>query len=120
MDNIKIGDIVKCEVSGITDYGVFVKVNDEYSGLIHISEISEKFVSSIERLYIIGDVIEAKVLEKDEEKKQLKLSIKENKENKCKKKKIEEKGEGFKPLKENLEKWVKEKLVELEKNSKTP
>ena len=32
----------------------------------------------------------------------------------------EEKGEGFKPLKDNLERWVDEKLQELEKNSKTP
>ena len=117
MENIKVGDIVKCTVTGVTDYGVFVKVNDEYTGLVHISEISEKFVSSVERLYIIGDIIDAKILEIDEDKKQVKLSIKENKENKKKKRKIEEKGEGFKPLQENLDKWVQERLKELEKNA---
>ena len=115
-----VGDIVKCKISGVTDYGVFVKLDDDYNGLVHISEISDRFVSSVERLYITGDVIEAKVLEVDEEKKQVKLSIKDYKENKKKKKKIEEKGEGFKPLKENLDKWVQEKLKELEKNAKTP
>ena len=120
MSDIKVGDIISCEVSGITEYGVFVKVNDEYSGLVHISEISNKFVSNIERLYIIGDVIEAKVIEIDEEKKQIKLSIKDNKNKKNKNKKIVEKGEGFKPLKENLDKWVEERLKELEKNAKTP
>ena len=119
MNNIKIGDIVRCEVTGVTDYGIFVKLDNEYSGLVHISEISERFVSSVEKLYIIGDVIDAKVIEIDDDKKQIKLSIKKNKENRRKKKKIEEKGEGFKPLEENLNKWVEERLKELEKNAKT-
>ena len=116
---MKIGDIVKCEVSGITEYGIFVKLENEFSGLIHISEISNKFVNNIEKLYILGDVIEAKVMEIDEEKKQVKLSIKENKSKKKKKPKIIEKGEGFKPLKENLDFWVDEKLKELENRAKT-
>ncbi len=120
MDIIKIGDIVKCEVSGITEYGVFVKLDNGYSGLIHISEVSEKFVSNLERLYITGDIIDAKVIEIDDEKKQVKLSIKDNKVPRKRKKGIEEKGEGFKPLKEKLNYWVKEKLNELEKKSKTP
>lgn len=115
MESIKIGDVVKCEVTGMTNYGVFVKTEDDYTGLIHISEISDKFVSSIEKLYIAGDIIEATVIEVDDEKKQLKLSVKEiNKKNK-KKKGITEKGKGFEPLKENLDKWVEEKLKELEK-----
>ena len=119
MKEIEVGNVVKCEVSGVTDYGVFVKVNNIYSGLIHISEISEKFVSNVERLFIIGDIIEAKIVDIDEEKKQLKLSIKENKEKKRRNKKIEEKGDGFKPLKENLDMWVKERLKELEKTTKS-
>ena len=36
------GDIVKGVVSGIEPYGIFVKVDSDYSGLIHISEISKK------------------------------------------------------------------------------
>ena len=115
MENIKIGDTIKCEVTGLTNYGVFVKTDSEYTGLIHISEISDKFVSSIEKLYIAGDIIEATVIEIDEEKKQLKLSVKDiNKKNK-KKKGIAEKGKGFEPLKENLDKWVQERLKDLEK-----
>jgi len=115
MENIKIGDIVKCEVTGITNYGVFVKLENGYDGLIHISEISDKYVNNIEKLYLLGDVIETKVIEIDEEKKQVKLSIKVLDKKDKKKKKIEEKGEGFAPLKENLNKWVQEKLEELKK-----
>ena len=66
MSKYKKGDIVKCCVTGLTDYGVFVKVDEEYGGLIHISEISNKYVSNIERLFIEGDNFEAKVLEVDE------------------------------------------------------
>ena len=117
---MKVGDIIKCEVSGITEYGVFVNLDNGYSGLIHISQISGKFISNIDKLYIIGDVVTAKIIEIDEEKKQVKLSIKDNEVKKKKKKVIEEKGQGFKPLKEKLDFWVKEKLKELEKNSKTP
>jgi general stress protein 13 len=114
MENIKKGDVIKCEVTGVTNYGVFVKTDSEYTGLIHISEISDKFVSNIEKLYIVGDIIDATVIEVDEDKKQYKLSVKDlNK--KKKKKQIVEKGQGFAPLKENLDKWVQERLKELEK-----
>ena len=120
MKDVKLGDIVSCEVTGITKYGVFVKLENGYDGLVHISEISKKFVNNIERLYIEGDIIEAKVIEIDEEKKQIKLSIKD-KDGKLKKKKgLVEKGDGFLPLKENLDTWVKEKMEELQKKSKTP
>ena len=120
MSKYKKNDIVKCCVTGLTDYGVFVKIDEEYSGLIHISEISNKFVSNIERLFIEGDNFEAKVLEIDEVKKQIKLTIKGQKSNLKLINGLEEKGSGFAPLKENLDKWVKERLNELEKNSKTP
>ena len=101
MKKYKIGDVVECEVTGITNYGVFVKLGSEYTGLIHISEISNRFVNDIEKLYIMGEVIEAKILEIDETNKQIKLSIKQN--------------EHFK---DNLEIWVREKLKDLEKVSK--
>ena len=120
MDNLKIGDSVKCEVTGITTYGVFVKLDNGYDGLIHISEISDKFVSNIEKLYIAGDIIDAKIIEIDDEKKQVKLSVKESNKKNRKRKPIEEKGQGFEPLKSKLDEWVKEKLDELEKKTKTP
>ncbi len=116
MDELKKGQIIKCEVTGITNYGVFVKLPNGYDGLVHISELSDKYVNSVKKLYIEGDYIEAKVLEIDDEKKQVKLSIKKNKVNTKTKKSIEEKGKGFEPLKENLEKWIQEKLNDLNKS----
>ncbi len=106
-------EIVKCEITGITDYGIFVKLENDYTGLIHISEISDKFVNNIGDTYLLGDVIEAKVIEVDDEKKQVKLSIKKG--NKKRQDFLQEKGHGFEPLKDNLDTWVQEKLDELSK-----
>ena len=53
-----------------------------------------------------------KVLSVDEENKQVKLTIKEKKQKKF----LEEKGAGFAPLKENLDRWIEEKLEDLKKN----
>ena len=71
-----VNKIVKGKVQGITKYGIFVKLDDAYNGLIHISEISDGFVKNIEDYVKINDVINVKILEVDEEKKQIKLSIK--------------------------------------------
>ena len=42
--DFNLGDIIEVTVTGIENYGIFVSVNDEYTGLIHISEIDNNFV----------------------------------------------------------------------------
>lgn len=100
------GEIIKAKVTGIKDYGAFVKA-DDYDGLIHISEFSDDFVKSISSIVNVGDVIDVLVLDIDKETKKLKLSYK--KANMVDKKvlkytKIEK---GFKSLEENLDNWIK-------------
>ena len=56
MSNFKVNDEVTGIVTGIESYGIFVNV-DEYSGLIHISEISENFVRNVGDFAIVGDKI---------------------------------------------------------------
>lgn len=73
----KIGDVIKGEVVNITPYGAFIKLEHDYTGLIHISEISNDFVHNIEHYVHPGDEIQAKILEIDSKRKQLKLSFKE-------------------------------------------
>lgn len=115
MSNFKVGDIVKGQVTGITKYGVFVSLEDDYNGLVHISEVSHKFVGDLNKLFIIGDVIKVKVLEIDESKSHVKLSIKKiNFIVKKGKTKIEEAGLGFDLLKENLNNWIDEKMTEID------
>lgn len=118
MSNIKIGQIIECEITGITKYGIFVRLDDDYTGLIHISEISNGFVSNINDLYSIGSIIRVKVLEIDEDKLHMTLSIKRiNPYVKKKNKKIPEDGSGFLALKEKMPEWINAKIMEInEKN----
>ena len=76
MEKYKKGDIVKGTITGIEKYGAFIKIDEEYSGLIHISEISEFFVKDINDYVTLGETIKVQIIEIDEKNKQLKISIK--------------------------------------------
>mgnify|MGYP002641884419 CR=1 FL=1 len=99
---MKVGSIVKGEVTAIKPYGAFVKVDDIFVGLIHISEFSDGFVRSIDDYVSLGDVIELKVLDVNINK--LSLSFKEL--HKRKKRYNIILKNGFTPLKEKLTEWL--------------
>ena len=117
--NYKIGDIINGQVTGIEKYGIFVHIDDRYSGLIHISEISEGFVRNVEDYVSVGDKIYTKIIEIDEENNKIKLSIKgiDYKYNKIQPKSLESES-GFEPLKERLDFWIEEKLKEIREQQK--
>ena len=119
----KKNDIVKGKVTGIEDYGIFVLLDDNITGLIHISEISSAFVRNVSDYVEIGEIIYAKVLETDEENRKVKLSLKrfENQNDTKKLHPIKETESGFAELKKSLEKWIDKKekeLIKKEDNSK--
>lgn len=115
MDKHEIGDKILVEITSITNYGLFIKF-EKYSGLIHISEIKNEYIHDINEIYEVGEKVNCIILEIDEVKKHLKLSIKElNYKNKKNKNRLVEKGTGFNLLEENLEKWIKTKKSEYEK-----
>lgn len=112
MPKYKKDDIVKGKVTGIENYGIFISLDDNYIGLIHISEISDKFVKNIFDYVQLNETISCKVLEVDESSKRLKLSIK-NFDYRIEDKKKWEDENGFSPLREKLPEWIadyKEKL----------
>ena len=76
MSKYRKGKIIKGVVSGIETYGAFVKFDEYYTGLIHISEISHDFVKNITDYVNIGDTVYVEILEIDEKSTHLKLSIK--------------------------------------------
>ncbi len=116
MSKINVGDVVKGQVTGVTKYGVFMSFEDDYSGLVHISEVSNKYVKDLKERFMVGDIIRAKVIEIDDNKNHLKLSIKEvNPKVKSSKSKIEESGLGFELLENSLPIWVDKKIKELTK-----
>ena len=118
MEYIK-GTYVIGVVTGIEDYGIFVKLDDTYSGLIHISEIAKAYIKDINKYVSVGDQIKVRIIEIDEENKHLKLSIKNfNYKNlKNNRIKIEETKSGFTPLKEKLSYWIARKMDVIRNNN---
>ena len=108
MDKIKIGDIVFGKVTGIEKYGIFLSLDDNINGLIHISEISNSFVKNVGDYAKIGETIKAKVIAIDHNYEKLKLSIKDidYRSGKRFSGKIKETSNGFNGLKDSLDIWI--------------
>ncbi|QQR53788.1 30S ribosomal protein S1 [bacterium] len=74
---LKVNDHVKGRISSITDYGLFVEVNKDIEGLVHISEISwTDRIADLKDRFHVGDEIEAIVVSLDIENRRMSLSIK--------------------------------------------
>lgn len=123
MNQYKKGEIVTGCVTGIEKYGIFVSLDEYYSGLIHISEISDFFVKNPADYVYVGETIRALIIDdSDLESYHLKLSIKniDYKFSKKKRKKIVETTSGFSSLQEALPTWILNKkheiLLEIQKN----
>lgn len=117
MAEYKSGNILKGQVTGIEKYGAFVNVDEEYVGLIHISEVSNDFVKDINDFLEVGQTIYCQILEVDEETKKIKLSIKNINYKVNNQSKIKESRLGFLPLRNHLDKWVSDRISEIEKNN---
>jgi small subunit ribosomal protein S1 len=63
-------------ISGITQFGLFIKLDDDVEGLVHISEVSKHRIEKLEENFKVGDGIDAVVLDVDVVRKRLSLSIK--------------------------------------------
>ena len=119
MSKYEKGKIIRGTVTAIESYGAFVQCDEYYKGLIHISEITEKFVKNINDYLNVGDVINCKILEIDGENYHLKLSIKNIKNNglkKLKRTKIIETSQGFNSLAYHLPFWIEESLKKIKNN----
>jgi small subunit ribosomal protein S1 len=72
----KAGDVVKGTVTKITNFGVFVGLEDGLEGLLHISELSEDKVENAEDFVKVGDPLEVKILRVDTDERKIGLSKK--------------------------------------------
>jgi small subunit ribosomal protein S1 len=68
--------LVKGKVERLESYGAFVEIGAERPGLVHVSEISHDYVKNPAEILKVGDEVEAKILDVDRRKKQIRLSIK--------------------------------------------
>lgn len=72
----RIGQIVEGTITGIQPYGAFVSLDEETSGLIHISEISEGFVKDVNHFVHVHDRVKVKIIDFDKSTHQARLSLK--------------------------------------------
>lgn len=75
----QLNDVVAGEVTGMVDFGVFVKIEDGLEGLVHISEIDWALVENPRTLFRVGEKVKVKIIEIKDGK--ISLSIKALKEN---------------------------------------
>lgn len=74
INSIQVGSIVEGKVESLQTYGAFVDLGDGISGLVHISQISEKRIKSPKAVLRIGDTVTAKVIKNEDGK--ISLSMK--------------------------------------------
>jgi len=73
----KIGEVIKCKITNITNFGLFVEIEPAVEGLIHKSEVSwENKEPRLRHMFKIGQEVEAKILSIDVENRKMSLSIK--------------------------------------------
>lgn len=113
MSTFKVGEVVSGKIAGIQSYGAFVALDNSTQGLVHISEITHGFVKDIHDFLEVGQEVKVKILDIDEEKNKISLSIRATedapKEQSTKKKSVSssENDEGFNTLRDKLEEWIK-------------
>ena len=75
-EDLKIGQILTGTVRNVIDFGAFVDVGVKHDGLVHISEMSEKFVKNPSEVVSVGDIVKVKVIDVDYDRQKVKLSMK--------------------------------------------
>ena len=71
----KVGDVVSAKIVSIMPFGAFAEIYEDVDGLIHISRISTERISSPADVLKVGDVVDVKIIEIDEENRKVALSI---------------------------------------------
>lgn len=116
-EEIKKGNLIKGTVTGIEKYGFFVSCPEGYSGLVHISEISNGFIRDIHDFVQEQEEVMVEILEVDEKTKKLKLSVKNVNYRSEDVKVPVDSAYGFEPLRRQLPKWTKDTLEKMEQEN---
>lgn len=113
--NLEVGQVLEGKVTGIQPYGAFVAIDGDTQGLVHISEIMHGYVKDINDHLNIGDMVNVKVIQIDEGKGKISLSIRATEEapketvkqdNQVKKNDSSNESIGFNILKDKLQDWI--------------
>lgn len=75
-EDLKEGMILHGTVRNVIDFGAFVDIGVKYDGLVHISEMSDKYIKNPAELVSVGDIVKVKVIKIDMERHKVGLSMK--------------------------------------------
>ncbi|EXJ24486.1 General stress protein 13 [Alkalibacterium sp. AK22] len=117
----KIGQKVRGKVIGIQPYGVFVAIDDETQGLIHISELKHGYIKNITDIVNTGDMVTVLIMDIDEYSRKISLSLRSLQKPKfhpfSNRRNIsrygKKTGTGFKSIADKMPEWVDLALKEI-------
>ena len=76
MEDLKPGMELTGTVRNVIDFGAFVDIGVHQDGLVHISQVCNKYIRHPSEVVSVGDVVKVKVLEVDEKRKRISLTMK--------------------------------------------
>ena len=76
LEDLKEGMVLTGTVRNVIDFGAFVDIGVKHDGLVHISEMSDKFIKNPSEVVSVGDVVKVKVIKIDKERQKVGLSMK--------------------------------------------
>ena len=76
LEDLKEGMILTGTVRNVIDFGAFVDIGVKHDGLVHISEMSDKFIKNPSDIVSVGDIVKVKVIKIDQERQKVGLSMK--------------------------------------------
>jgi len=115
--SIEVGSKVKGKVTGITNFGAFVKIEDKKTGLVHISEVADRYVKDINDYLSVGDEVKVKVINIEEDGK-IGLSIKKAKDRPSRKRN-QERMDSFEAKMNRFLKDSEDRLASLRKHTES-
>ena len=75
-EDLKEGMVLTGTVRNVIDFGAFIDIGVKHDGLVHISEMSDKFIKNPTEIVSVGDVVKVKVIKMDKERQKVGLSMK--------------------------------------------
>ena len=75
MKDLKVGMILKGTVRNVIDFGAFVDIGVHQDGLVHISQITDRYIKHPLEAVSVGDIVDVKVMSVDLKKKRIQLTM---------------------------------------------
>ncbi|KKE77601.1 S1 domain-containing RNA-binding protein [Oceanobacillus caeni] len=116
--SIEVGSKLQGKVTGITNFGAFVELEEGKTGLVHISEVADNYVKDINDHLKVGDEVEVKVINVEKDGK-IGLSIKKAKDRPARPKVKKERQENFEAKMSRFLKDSEDRLASLKKHTES-